>query len=109
MTTSLNGGLILIKECVSITHFNSSPFNTWRSAFRECTKLASGCIRKNDINEDMQRLEVWCSLGTGSYADFCQKGAILGREYGTKNADNKSELAKINDWKWLKEQFNVNI
>jgi hypothetical protein len=109
MTTSLNGELVVIEQCVSITRFNSSPLNAWRAAFRECTKLASSCIRKNNPVEDLHRLEIWCSQGTGNYADYCLKGAILGREFGLTNANNLVELAKINDWHWLKEQFNVNI
>ena len=38
------GCLVPKVQVSNITAFNTDPFNTWRSAFRECTKLASAII-----------------------------------------------------------------
>ena len=38
-TTSFNG-LKVIPQTIAETRFNSSPFEAWKSAFRECVKLA---------------------------------------------------------------------
>lgn len=105
MTTLLGDGVKLIDECVSITRFDSDDFHTFRSAFRECTKLSSGII-KNQINkESYERLDVWCSTAKGPYAEYALIGASMGELYGHENAENTEALRKINDFDWLKTIF----
>ena len=94
MTTSFP--LKIVEVVGSITHFNTSPYSTWRSAFRECVKLAH-----NTDPESRVRLDVWCSTAQGLYASWCLKGACAGRDYGMAQAD----LTRINDWSWLHQQF----
>ncbi|MDV7400416.1 hypothetical protein RZS08_53870, partial [Arthrospira platensis SPKY1] len=36
MTTSISGKFKAIEKISNITAFNTDPFNTWKSAFREC-------------------------------------------------------------------------
>ena len=49
MTTSISSLFKAMPEVSNITAFNTDPFNTWKSAFRECCKLASKTIeRQND-------------------------------------------------------------
>ena len=43
MTTSI-GAKFKLFEVANITQFNTGSFNAWRSAFRECTKLASNTL-----------------------------------------------------------------
>ena len=38
MTTSIGAKFKPLFEISNVTAFNTDPFNTWRSAFRECTK-----------------------------------------------------------------------
>lgn len=92
--------LKIIPEVRSITHFNTSPFNTWRSAFREAVKLA-----QNEDAESQQRLATWCRVASGPFADWCLKGATFGREWGLANHGESSMLHKINDWQWLSSTF----
>lgn len=94
--------LKVIPEVGSITHFNSSAFNTWRSAFRECVKLSH-----NDDAESYQRLKVWCNVANGIYSDACLSGACAGREHGLKYENEPEMLLKINDWLWLEERYHV--
>ena len=102
MTTSISSLFKAMPEVSNITAFNTDPFNSWKSAFRECCKLASKVIDRQDDTETNQRLKVWCSTDTDAYA---QHGAIMGRDYGLANKDNPDALAKINDFDWLEEQF----
>lgn len=102
MTTSISPLFKAMPEVSNITAFNTDPFNTWKSAFRECCKLASKTIERQNDEETNHRLEVWCTTGTDENAIA---GALAGRTYGTENKDNTDALKKINDFDWLKEQF----
>jgi hypothetical protein len=102
MTTSISTLFKPMPEIANITAFNTDPFSTWRSAFRECVKLASSSIeRQNDI-ETQQRLDTWCTLNDSApYGFYAYTGALAGKRYGEKNASNKEALSKINDFTWL--------
>ena len=102
MTTSISSLFKAMEEISNITSFNTDPFNSWKSAFRECCKLASKTIDRQDTAETEQRLAVWCSASTDVHA---QDGACSGRDYGIKHAGDPDALAKINDFEWLEEQF----
>jgi hypothetical protein len=102
MTTSISSLFKAMEEISNITSFNTDPFNSWKSAFRECCKLASKTIDRQDTAETEQRLAVWCSASTDVHA---QDGACSGRDYGIKHAGDPEALAKINDFEWLEEQF----
>lgn len=106
MTTSISSKFQKVEEVSNITAFNSDPFNTWKSAFRECTKLASAVIdRQKQIETDI-RLDAWCSIGIDrQYGDYSIKGAIAGREYGRLNTGNIEALRMINNFDWLKIKF----
>jgi hypothetical protein len=93
-------------EVSNITAFNTDPLNTWKSAFRECCKLSSKVIDRQNETETNARLEVWCTSGKDKpYGNFAIDGAIAGAEYGNANRDNLEALKKINDFDWLKVQF----
>jgi len=98
MTTSFE--LKIIPEVKSITHYNSSDFDCWRAAFRECVKLAV-----SDDYENANRLEQWKHPGTGYGANMVVKGAVAGEQYGLRNKHNITALKKINDFAWLKLKF----
>lgn len=107
MTTSIGAKFKPMFEISNITQFNTDPFNSWRSAFRECTKLSSNIIDHNKQVDDAYRLEVWCTRGDKrKYGEYAMLGAQQGRDFGTHYKNNTKALRRINDWKWLKEQFN---
>jgi hypothetical protein len=106
MTTSISKNFKAMNEVSNITAFNTDPFSTWRSAFRECCKLASKTIKRQDDVETQQRLEVWCTLNESApYGKYAHLGAIAGKYFGLFWQNAPSELAKINDFDWLYEQF----
>jgi hypothetical protein len=106
MTTSVIHKLKVMKTVSNITSFDTDPFSTWRSAFRECTKLASNTIKNQVEDESTERLDVWCNVAHGPYASYAIEGAIAGRHYGEENRKNLDALKLINDREWLKERYN---
>lgn len=106
MTTTIGAPFVPKFQVSNITAFNTDPFNTWKSAFRECTKLASSIIPNGDNLDNKYRLDVWCSRGAKKpYGDYCIMGAQQGRDFGTHYKNNTKALNLINDFGWLREQF----
>jgi len=110
MTTSIGAKFKPLFEISNTTAFNTDPFNTWRSAFREGTKLASSIIDHNKQIDDAYRLEIWCTRGANRrYGEYAILGANQGKEFGLHYKDNKEALKKINDWEWLRKTFNESL
>jgi hypothetical protein len=101
MTTNISTKFKAMDTISNITAFNTDPFSTWRSAFRESCKLA---VTNNE--ESLSRLDTWCILNTNAeYGFYAYLGALSGRNYGEKNASNKEALSKINDFTWLEVRW----
>lgn len=106
MTTSISQRFKAMPDVANVTAFNTDPFNTWRSAFRECAKLASKSIDRQVTEETQARLKTWCSVGADkSYGEYAIAGALAGRAFGESSPDS---IQKINDFEWLREQFSRN-
>lgn len=104
MTTSISSKFKPVKELSNITAFNTDPFNTWKSAFRECAKLSSKIIDRQKNDETEQRLETWCTVGEDRpYGSYAIAGARAGRKFGISNSN---DIKLINNFDWLEEQFN---
>jgi len=108
MTTSISPSFKAMQQVSNITAFNTDPFNTWKSAFRECVKLASRTIQGQIDDETEERLKVWCTEGSNSpLGNYAIAGAIAGRDFGYANINNPEKLKLINNFDWLKEQFDA--
>ena len=108
MSTSISDKFISMPEISNIAAFNVDEFSTWRSAFRECTKLASKIIDRQNDDETNERLRVWKTVGKDRpYGEWAIKGAREGSAYGTASQGNNEALKKINDFAWLKDQYNI--
>lgn len=108
MTTSISKNFKAMPQISNITTFNSTPFNTWKSAFRECCKLSSKVIDRQQDDETNQRLDVWCTVGHDQpFGEYAIQGACAGKQYGELNKSNKENLFLINNFEWLKEQFDA--
>ena len=106
MTTSISKNFFVVDQIASVTNFNTDPFNTWKSAFRECSKLSSAVIDRQQQQETDARLDAWCTLNDAvPYGFYSYAGALAGRQYGTDNKNNPEALKKINDFSWLEKQF----
>jgi len=102
-TTSILGlgKLKIHQDVASVSCFNSTPFETWRSAFREAVKLS-----RIDTEEAAQRLRIWCTVGEERpYGTYCIQGANCGKMF----AEGGLGLDRINDFDWLKEEYDLSI
>ena len=104
MTTSISDKFTAIKEIANITAFNTDEFSTWRSAFRECAKLASKTIDRQNEDETNERLKTWTTVANGDFSEYALRGANAGYEFGISNSN---DIKLINDFDWLKEQFDA--
>jgi hypothetical protein len=108
MTTSISSEFKAMEAISNITAFNTDPFNTWKSAFRECVKLASRTIDRQFEEETANRLETWCTKGKDKkFGEYAIKGALEGKKFGEEHKNNPLMLAKINDFDWLRQQYGI--
>lgn len=108
MTSGASLHYRIIHRLVSEHRYNASPFHTWRTAFRECVKLSSSIIPNSNQNETLQRLDAWCSHAPPQNIPFWKEninGANLGKKYGETYKNDKDNLLKINDFSWLRQEF----
>ena len=106
MTTSISTLYEPINIISNIHQYNTDEFSAWRTAFRECVKLSSQIIDRQQSNESIDRLYTWCSVGSEEvYGRETIKGALMGKVYGEANRNDKTKLAKINDYEWLRSEY----
>tara|TARA_B100000900_G_scaffold411946_1_gene432665 strand:- start:1730 stop:2410 length:681 start_codon:yes stop_codon:yes gene_type:complete len=105
MTTSISDKFEVVNEVSNITKFNTDEWSTWKSAFRECAKLASKTIDRQEQGETDERLKTWTTVGHDRpFGKYALAGATAGMEFGLSSG---SDLRLINNFDWLKEQFNA--
>ena len=83
-----------------VANFNTDPFSTWRTAFREAVKL-----RVSESEESKERLRIWKTTATGPYAEYCLAGVNQALEYYDEAGGDISELRLSYDWAWLHRRF----
>lgn len=106
MTTSLSNKFKIVNIISSITKFNTSPFNAWRGAFRECVKLSSKSIDRQKNDQTEERLNIWRTINyNADFGEYVLMGAAHGEEYGTINRTDLEKLRLINDFNWLKKYY----
>ena len=102
MTTSISDNFIVFDKVSNITAFDTDSFNTWKSAFRECAKLSSKVIDRQQQGETNERLKIWTTTANGRFREDAIRGANAGMEFGFSRG---SDLRLINDFDWLKSKF----
>ena len=86
--------------------FNQDPWMTWRTAFREVVKLKHFMATQPTI-ETENRLDTWCSIADGDYAEWCLRGAHDAVDYYEEVAGDYDQLMLSFEWAWLKNRFNI--
>lgn len=100
-TTGLSKRFKVMPEVSCTTRFNTDAFSTWRSAFRESVKLTI-----KDDAESKERLNAWLNpIPESDFSEEAKRGAQMGRDFARSNVNNAKELANINDYSWLNEQY----
>lgn len=80
--------------------YNTDPWTTWRTAFREAIKL-----RCNEDPVSKQRLECWLTVGNGENGEYSIQGAKDGVEYWENVSGNMKKLLKSYDWDWIRDYY----
>lgn len=107
MTTSISNLYEPINIVSNIHKFNTDVFSAWRTAFRECVKLSSQVIDRQQSSETLDRLYTWCSVGIEEqYGRETIHGALMGKVYGEANKNNSEKLKLINNYEWLRSEYN---
>ena len=88
----------------SISRFNTDPWVTWRSSFREVLKLKLEVDQGADL-EIQHRLKVWCTRAEGDNAEHCLAGANDALEYYAEVLGDYDKLCLSFDWDWLQEFY----
>jgi hypothetical protein len=105
-------------EVSNVTAFNYDEFSTFRSAFRECAKLAANLTNKELLDkldadtvarlktEAESRLNTWTTVGAEkNFGTHCITGAQQGRAHGLRYQNDEVSLKLINDYDWMKNEF----
>ena len=101
-TTGLSTRFKAMSEVSCVTRFNTDAYSTWRSAFRECVKLAL-----KDDAESIGRLDGWLHpVPDAFFRHDAKRGAEEGRAYALANRNDIEALAMINDYEWLRNRYN---
>ena len=80
--------------------YNSSEWDTWRTAFRECIKLKASETEENEI-----RLNTWLTLAIGDFAEYSLHGAQHAVQYYEQVNGDPTQLRLSYDWSWLRIMF----
>ncbi len=88
-----------------VAHYNSDPWSTWRTAFREVVKLRHYYKTTPDV-ETEYRLDVWQKRAEGDYAEWSLRGAQDAMDYYDSVSGNYDSLLLTFEWAWLRDYFN---
>ena len=80
--------------------YNSSPYDTWRTAFREMIKLCC-----NTDQDSIDRSSAWLNKGDGDFGEYSKMGARDAVDYYNSVDGNMEKLMLSYDWEWLYEFY----
>jgi hypothetical protein len=84
--------------------FNTTPYHTWRTAFRETAKLAYFESQQHTV-EGSYRLETWLNKASGNHSDWCLRGAQDGLKFFETSGGDLDVLRHSFRWEWLRSWF----
>ena len=94
MSVELNSGTVV---------GDTDDHSTWRTAFREAVKLKKYSDNGDEVAK--QRLDIWTTVGKGTYGDWSIKGALDGLEFYDEVDGDLAKLRQSYYWDWLKTRF----
>jgi hypothetical protein len=83
--------------------YNTSPYDTWRTAFREMIKLYC-----NTDQESIDRGLAWLNRGDGNFGEYSIMGARDAVKYYNSVTGNMEKLMLSYDWEWLHQHYQNN-
>ena len=93
-----------IPQISAYGNFNTDPYQTWRTAFRETAKL---CLfqHQSPSVETEHRLSTWLSHAHGAHAEWALRGAQDGKQFFEAVGADEQQLKAMFSWKWLRERY----
>jgi hypothetical protein len=85
-------------------NFDTSPYQTWRTAFREVSKLYDIQARTPSVDTEY-RIRIWETVAEGPFKDWCLRGAADGRDFYLKYKADFDYRKNTFNWEWLREYF----
>jgi hypothetical protein len=94
----------VVKVNSGVGMYNTSIWDTWRTAFREVLKLKYYTEHNDDL-EAKFRLSSWLNLGEGNFGEYSIKAASDACQYYDSVGGDLGKLRLSYDWAWLKTYF----
>ena len=95
-----------IPEVAAVTRFNTSPFATWRAAFRECCMLTAGSEYGMPDEFARTRLSAWTAKGADrTFGSWALHGARDGIAFAEQHRNDPDRLKMINDPSQMRAHF----
>jgi len=85
-------------------NFDTSPYHTWRTSFREVAKL-SYFESVEPTMDNQYRLKIWTTRAAGPYAQWALDGANDGIEFFNESGGDLSYMKQSFSWDWLRDRF----
>lgn len=103
----------VVPDCYSITIYNATPYETWKTSFRHCVKLLSCILQSRDpkyATNINRYIDNWRNTQNVNVlnSNWAYQGFLDAQAYVKIHDNNISELNKINDYKWLSEFWSLN-
>jgi hypothetical protein len=92
-----------VPTTASLALFATSPWEAWRTAFRECVKLVLYSEAEDPLAHT--RLVRWMSFAEGENSEWVLKGAVDGAEFCELNKHLPDELRKTVEWDFLRSYW----
>lgn len=96
------GGIVTVPILASEANFATTPYEAWRTAFRESVKLS---LQNTPVAT--AALTRWTTYAIGPNAEWVIQGAMDGVNYATTNQNNPEALRKTVEWDWLREYWDT--
>lgn len=83
-----------------IARYNTDPYSTWRTAFREVIKL---CCNTDQVSID--RKSSWLTIGNSEYGEYSTLGAKDAVDYYELVEGDIEKLKLSYEWNWLNKYY----
>jgi hypothetical protein len=94
---------VVMVNC-GVATYNTSAWDTWRTAFRETIKL-----KHSGTEENKERLDTWLNVAYGDFAEYSKKGANDAMKYYDSVNGDFDKLKLSYDWAWLRTVYDESV
>lgn len=95
---------VTVPRTVSEATFATTPYEAWRTAFREVVKLTLQYTADSHL-----WLDRWLAFAEGPHSDWVLKGAKTAYKYTEEHRHDKEMLRNTESWAWLEQYFTENF